>query len=103
MKYYSNNFQKHINALDIHTTATSGYRFSREKYNITGIAIKVHAGEPISDDDVTNIRKFIDGLIMWDKWFRSDRRRVDNVLWLLDAMDDDCPDFSDYQADIVNE
>ena len=102
MKYYSKNFQKHINALDLDTTI-SGYRFSREKYNINGIALKVHAGEPISDDDVTNIRKFIDGLIMWDKWFRSDRRRVDNVLWLLDAMDDDCQDCSNDEDDIVNE
>lgn len=102
MKYYSNNFNKHFNKLDIDTSIT-GYRYKREHHNITSIGVKMHNGNPITDDDVKDIRDYIQGIIMWDKWFRSDRARVDNVLWLLDAMDDDCQDFSGYEADIVNE
>ncbi len=102
MKYYSNNFKKHFNNLDIDTSIT-GYRTSKESTNILRIGVKMDRNEPLSTADAENITKFIAHCLMLDKFFRSDRARVDNVLWLLDAMDDDCQDFSDYEADIVNE
>ena len=101
MKYYSKNFSKAFNILDIDTQIT-GYRVQREKCNITTISVKMLKNEPLSNAEADKIRDFIQYLLMWDKFFRSDRKRVDNVLWLLDAMDDDCQDFSDYEADIVN-
>lgn len=99
MKIYSSNFQKNFHIIDL-ATQISGYNSMRENFNVLFLGSKIYNAEPISQDDINDIQNFIGHLLTWDKYFRSDKNRVNAALWLLDAMDDDCEELSDYEADI---
>ena len=100
MKYYSNDFRKAFMTFYNEAIIAAEHSFIKN-HDLSGISVKMWKNEPLQDNDVKNIRNAFQHLLMWSKGFRSDRRRVDNVLWLLDTMDDDCRDFSDYEADII--
>ena len=99
MKTYSKRFQQNFLIVDI-ATLISGYDRTRDKYDMSKIAVKVYNAEPLSDENITTLKSFISHLIVCDRFFRSDKNGVDAALWLLDAMDDDCEEMSDYEADI---
>lgn len=99
MKTYSKRFQQNFLIVDI-ATLISGYDRTRDKYDMSKIAVKVYNAEPLSDDNITTLKSFISHLLAMDRFFRSDKNGVDAALWLSDAMDDDCEEMSDYEADI---